>query len=586
MKKGIKILVILSVLSIMFWPQASFAEAPINTLYQRDNAISEGYGQNHRLDGDFDGDGIKDFVISATRWSTQTGRVYIYFGGSSLSANPDVTIAGEGIYNKFGDGMDVGDFNNDGIEDLAVGAVQYNNQSLGRAYVFYGRSRANWASITSASQANVKVTGEPGSLGYLGNKVALGDVNGDGFDDLLIGAERFGINGDEHEGRAYLVFGKDSSSIDINAAAADVIIINDFGVDYTALGADVDIGDIGGDSHPDILISQDDWLGGGVDCHAIAIWGSDSLSGTINASASNLIITPDGPGFELFSYPVRAADVNNDGRKDLIAGADHFGVGGGGARMSVFFGGPSLTGSIGTSSADIVIIGENLASSDVFSMAITTGDINNDGIDDIITSNYYGSPSNLYIFFGGSSLLTKTSASEADYIIEPPSGFYYMGWWTSAGDVNGDGWDELCSSAPSISGGPTGAFIFSLSHIPPTVTLNGPTINYTDNQAEVNFSGSATDPDGGNIARVQYSIDGDSWQNTSPTDGSFSSSNEDYYFDVSGLPAGNHSVRVRATDTENATTAEANYAVSTFIVIGILPESGQSLINYINNLLL
>jgi len=576
-----KVILSLSALLIILYlaPSATLAAAPIDIWAQRDNAYGEGYGANHRMDGDLDGDGIKDLAISASTWNSQTGRIFIYFGGASLSSTPDVTIAGEGVNNRFGDGMSTGDFNGDHVDDLAVGAVRYNAYQ-GKNYVFYGRSRANWASVNSASQANVKITGEAATTGHLGNKNALGDVNQDGFDDLLIGAEYYGAG---YPGRAYLFYGEATDPIDVNASTADVIINNNFGASYTALGTEVEIGDVGGDSHPDLLISIDDWLGGGTDCRAIAIWGSASLSGTINASAANLIITPDGAGFELFSYPIRAADLNNDGRKDLIAGSDHFGVGGGGARLAVFFGGPSLAGSIGTSSANIVIIGENLASSDLFSMAIGVGDVNNDSVDDLVASAYYGGSTGkgrVYVFFGGPTILTKNSASQADYIIDNPhpEGNGYFSWWISVGDVNNDGWDEFCGAADRIASTTRTAYIFSLSHIPPIVTINAPIINYANNQAQVRFSGNASDPDSGTIQSIQYSLDGGSWQNASPSDGSFDSSSEDYYFDLTITSNGSYSVRVRATDSENATTNEASYAVSSFDISGILSQTNTSIL--------
>jgi hypothetical protein len=117
--------------------------------------------------------------------------------------------------------------------------------------------------------------------------------------------------------------------------------------------------------------------------------------------------------------------------------------------------------------------------------------------------------------------------------------------------------------------------------------LSGPTINYINNRAEVRFSGNATDPDGGDIRRVQYSLDGGSWQSALPADGSFGSSSEDYYFDLVVTANGTHTIRVRATDSENATTAEENYAVSSFIIISALPECGGNvLVGYISSLII
>lgn len=584
LKKAVKLVIAFLVLifCIGFVNPAS-AKAPIDILYQRDNVYGEGYGQNHRMDGDFDGDGIKDFVISAINWNSQMGRIFIYWGGSSISASPDVTITGENTAQKFGDGMDVGDFNGDHVDDLAVGAIKYDASYQGRGYVFYGRGRANWSLVNNASQANVKITGEAGTTGHLGNKLALGDVNQDGFDDLLIGAEYFGAS---YEGRAYLIYGNSSSSIDINASAADVIINNDF-AGTSALGAEVDIADVTGDNKKDLLIAVDSWLTGGQNCRALVFGGGSFPTGTINASTATLIISGVGVDYSMFSYPMRGADINNDGKKDLIIGCDHFGEGTSLPRMFVFFGSSSLSGNKNASDADIIILGEELG--DMLSMAIAVGDINNDNIDDVVAQAYYGGPSNrgrVYVFFGGSSFLTKTLASEADYMINNPhpEGNGYFSWWLSAGDINNDGWDEFTGTATRVASTTTTAYIFSLSHEPPIVTLDSDVWTAWYGVA-IQITGNAYDPDAGNIQRVQYSVDGGSWQNAEPQDGNFDSQSEDFVFYLS-LSPGSHSLQVRATDSENATTSSSNYATATINILSTLPETGSPLIKYINSILL
>ena len=581
MRGKLKKLLVLSsaaVFAVLFLVAPVFAVAPMNNTLKIDHDYGESYGQNSRMDGDLDGDGINDIIISAPRWNgaNDTGEVMIHWGGSSISTTPDITFTGTGVNQRLGDGMCVGDFNNDGVDDVGMGATETSSYA-GAGFIFYGRSRAAWASVSDSSDANVSITGEAGS--HFGNKCGMGDVNGDGFDDWLVGAEYASSS----VGKAYLFYGEDTASISKAATSADVIITNNLS-GPKALGTEVDIADVAGDAKADLLISVDDWLGTGVNTRALVINGSSSLSAIINASDADTIITGSVAN-ENFSYPMRGADVNNDGKKDLITGADLFGAGAGLSKIFVFYGGAGLTGAMSDTDADITLTAED--DFDLFSMAIQVADVNNDGIDDIYTSaNFYtaawSGPGRLYVFFGGDSLASKTLASQADYIIDDPVGIGRIGWWISAGDVDGDGWDEIGAVTASVAATTTSLYLFELSHVAPAVTLNDNSVTSSLAGSTVRYSGTATDSDGGTIQNVQYSYDGANWLSATADDGAFDEASEYYHFDLTLTAVGSYTVLVRATDSENATTAIANYATTALSVTSvlttatILPETGRS----------
>jgi hypothetical protein len=121
--------------------------------------------------GDVNGDGYADVVVGAYGYSSNTGRAYIYYGGSSMDSTADVTMTGEATYNSFGISVaSAGDVNGDGYADVVVGAYGYATNT-GRAYIYYGGSSMD-------TVADVTMTGETTNT-YFGRSVAsAGDVNG------------------------------------------------------------------------------------------------------------------------------------------------------------------------------------------------------------------------------------------------------------------------------------------------------------------------------------------------------------------------------------------------------------------------
>lgn len=323
--------------------------------------------------GDVNGDGIDDVAVGAPYVDTLAcagGAVFIYFGGSSFfDTTPDVTL-GDGVADdQFGISVTGGmDLNNDGFDDIAAGA-RFNDTGTtdgGAVFIFLGG-----ASISTTPSLGLFAEA---SNDWFGQSVSnAGDVNGDGFDDLVVGAP-YNDAVANAAGRAYVYFGGDP-------------------MDNT-----VDV-----------------FLEGAAQSNAHFGW---SVAG--------------------------AGDVNNDGFTDVIVGARLHGSGLSSAtgRAYIFFGGPSMDGV-----ADVILDGE--ARNDWFGESVGgAGDVNADGFDDVVVGAHFndanGSASGeASIFFGGNPMDTTSDVEFAGPHMDAQLGNAVAG----AGDVDANGYDDVIVGA-------------------------------------------------------------------------------------------------------------------------------------------
>jgi len=390
-------------------------------------APDDAFGGSVAGAGDVNGDGYDDVMVGAPYYDgsgVNVGRAYVFYGSAS---GPSLTAAwtadGEGSYHAFGATAPAGDVNADGYADILVSAYNYGpgtTLSTGKAYLYLGSpsgpsATADWTATGAATSD------------YLGSSVAgAGDVNGDGYDDIAVGAPFYGgVN----TGRAYVYLGSASGP----SSAADWTYT---GGSYAGAGTGVaGAGDVNGDGYDDLLVGSG-YDGIGPPCctgRADLFYGSASGLSTTPAWTGTGEATSNYYGLSVAS----AGDVNGDGYGDILVGASNYASVG---RVYVYYG--SATGPATTASWTST----GVASGDALGVAIArAGDVDADGYDEVILGLQGYDPSSLtdagaaWVYYGSASGLGSTP-----WTVEGSATGSHLGASVAgAGDVNGDGLDDV-----------------------------------------------------------------------------------------------------------------------------------------------
>ncbi|MFP6661383.1 MAG: FG-GAP-like repeat-containing protein, partial [Myxococcota bacterium] len=227
-------------------------------------------------------------------------------------------------------GVRVCDLNGDGYGDLVVGAPRYS--SYGRVYVVFGEEELWDSSFDLLSDADFTVTGSSTSRDISGS-LACGDIDGDGVEDLVIGAP--GAN--SSAGAVYVVFGSASLSGDLDLASesADVTVIGVAG-GTGELGRDVVVADFNDDGFGDLVLGNPgadpdpDGLGPRADAGMVhVLFGSATPATSVDLATSAADVTIHGVSENGVHPPanigqrVDAGDFNGDGIEDIVFGNFH-----------------------------------------------------------------------------------------------------------------------------------------------------------------------------------------------------------------------------------------------------------------------
>ncbi|OIP72722.1 MAG: hypothetical protein AUK43_02475 [Oscillatoriales cyanobacterium CG2_30_40_61] len=387
--------------------------------------------------GDINGDGLKDLIIGAfasdSNSLNDSGRTYVILGsnqgfstrfnlanlngknGFAINSNQPLDYSGLAV-------SSAGDFNNDGLDDLAVAAPAGIDTFLGKVYIVYGRLNGFPPAFNPTD-----LQGDDGIVinhnnGLAGTTVSnAGDINGDQIDDLIIGAEQGSLEGNPKGGETYVLFGKDGGYQNgfslSNLDGTNGFTIKGDGYSVSSVSG---AGDINADGLEDIIIGVSQSPGNNQTNagKAYVVFGTQAGFTqqldlfTLNGNNGFVIngIEPD----ELLGGSVKGAgDINGDKIDDIIIGASGAttnGIKSAGKTYIVFGSNQGFPASLNSSdlNGEKGFFINGTAENELSGVAVSSaGDINKDSVNDILI----GAPGSLfdntagksYVVFGNST---------------------------------------------------------------------------------------------------------------------------------------------------------------------------------------
>jgi Ca2+-binding RTX toxin-like protein len=451
--------------------------------------------------GDINGDGVDDLLVGSNGASPNSllnaGKSYVIFGRagqgfqktinlSDLNGTNGFSISGIAAGDQLGSSVNnAGDVNGDGIDDIIIGSNRSdgadrsdpNSITPGRSFVVFGKR--------TPFTSNLEVSTLNGSNGFAINGIATGDrlgaavssagdVNGDGIDDIIVGARFADPNGNE-SGQSYVVFGSSNGfAASLNPSTlngSNGFKINGINANDRSGYSVSAAGDVNGDGLDDIIVGA--YFAdpnGNESGQSYVVFGKrggfssnfelSTLDGN-NGFILNGVVAGDRSGITVG----KAGDINGDGIDDVIVGAYVASPNGSISGQSyVVFGkrsGFNRTLELSTLNGTNGFTINGSAAGDISGIDVgSAGDVNGDGLDDLIVGAAYASPNGVsragqsYIVFGNRNGFGSTLELSA---LNGVNGFRINGFVegsisglaaSGAGDINGDGFDDIIIGAP------------------------------------------------------------------------------------------------------------------------------------------
>jgi hypothetical protein len=390
--------------------------------------------------GDVNGDGFGDVIASAPFYDNgqlNEGRVFAYYGSATgPSTGPSWVFEGDQVQANIGYSIaSAGDVNGDGYDDVIVGARLYDNGQgdEGGLWVYYGAAAGLATSPSWSAESNQ-------AAAFLGGSVATaGDVNGDGYDDVIGGAVAYD-NGQADEGRAYVYYGSASGLASTPSWTAES---NQAGAQFGAAVSSA--GDVNGDGYDDVIVGSSFYANGQTqEGRAFVYYGSASGLASTPSWTAESNQTGARMGFSLG----RGSDVNGDGYSDVIVGVYLYdNVQADKGQVLVYYG--SATGLPASPSWTA----EGTQTSELFGFALNgAGDVNADGYADLIVGavnhdNGQTDEGQALVYYGSAAGLAASPSWTAEI---DQTGASFGAAVAAAGDVNGDGGADVIVGARSF----------------------------------------------------------------------------------------------------------------------------------------
>ena len=408
-------------------------------------------------------------ILGDTSGSNDGAVQALYSNGSGISSSGDQgwhqhrsefgQVADN--YDSYGEALAVGDFNNDNYDDLAIGipGETVNGRSdAGAVRILYGSSGKLTSADTDFLHQDVPyVNGTAESGDQFGHTLAVGDFDGDDYDDLAVGNPYEGINNINNTGYVNVLYGAsggittsgDQSFHQGSLGVTGGNVANDL------FGYALAVGDFNVDGYDDLAVGipQKDFNGGDAGMVAV-IPGSSSGLSYGSAYRLDQMFPPAGEVPEAgdrFGRALAAGDFNNDGFADLAVGAPYEDVSGknNAGVVSVYLGSPAGLGRMFPNQTyNQGSLGGGTETNDYLGWALAVGDLNGDGRDDLAVSAPYENSNNagrVHLLWGTFSGVTS-------------SGYYLtgsaneeMGYALASADFDNDGYDDLAVGGPGAT---------------------------------------------------------------------------------------------------------------------------------------
>ena len=361
---------------------------------------------------------------------------------------------------KVGEALATGDFDGDGFDELVIGSptASIDDESfVGMVHVVSFEPTSSGYPTTSVQFLEMAffVSETERRPGYFGAALAAGDLDGDGFDDLAIGAPKW-FAGPTSFGAVAVVYG---GPLGLDLARKRVVSWSG----SEAFGAALTSGDFDGDGLEDLAVGAPMTANAPGTNESGAIWiFVDNFDDSVRYEQDDLGYATE--FLDHFGSAMTAGDFDGDGAADLAVGVPDEDIGTIEDAGAVFIipgaqgTGPDPTSAVAIDQSDIA--GVTVEEFDSFGFAACTADLNADGFDDLVSSapredvagNTLAAAGIVHVLYGSATGLTTVGAQawlQGDTGVALTEALDFFGWTLAAGDFDGDGATDLIAGAPA-----------------------------------------------------------------------------------------------------------------------------------------